>query len=250
MTRLKTLASLLLVALLLAGCMGGSGDDKADKEIDAELAKHPENAEYTPLTDSKTLKSMSDAYKKLIEDKHASASERPRAFMTVIGEDPIDKEQGPKIASRFGFTYRPEMRVTTLITPKGWIVVPSHRQIKLEVNDVVDFEFPSANDIADLKSSDEVRSKLTSLLDSGAVGILTKRLDCKADKAGQSGYSVSCNGTVAPYIQNASSYPAGTLDWINQMSKQQSQDDGSDDWKDNGGSSGGGGVCKPPKCPL
>lgn len=216
----------LCSSLLLGGCLGG-----AQKEVDEEMAKHPEYAEYAPFTDSRTLSELNSAYQKLIEEGSSAASIRPRTLMTVLAQETLPPEQGPEVAKRFGFSYKPAMLVITLYTPQGWLVMPAPAGLTLLAGQVVEVDMPSANDIAQLASSDEVRSQLLKLVDNGTVGVVTPSPQCRGEKYMEAGYTVTCNGQLASYIGNEAVFPAGALRWLTMRSKQ-GVDDGSADWVD------------------
>ncbi|QDQ27576.1 hypothetical protein FNU76_15115 [Chitinimonas arctica] len=199
------------LGLTLAACVGGSGDDEADREMEDEVAKHPEMRHYSPLGNTDA---MIKDYKKLKEDKSEAAKIRPKLLATVVGISPLDAEQGPALAKEFGLTYSPELMVAGLYTPKGWTMLVVKPGMVLQEGNVVEIDMPAANDFSDLDKKDTVTQELDALKANGSVGIRAVRPECEGKNPVTADYSLSCNGAAASYFFNESEFPKDGMGWI------------------------------------
>ena len=199
------------IVAVLTGCGGGSGDSSADSDYKKEVAGHPEYAQYTPLADTS---GMITAYTKLKNDNASAAAIRPKILATVVGITPLDDDQGPGMASTFGFPYVAGEQVAALYTQYGWTMMPVTSSSTITEGSVVDVDMPSANDFSDLSDSAGVTTTLNQLMTSGSVGIGSVHGNCIGSDPATASYKLTCDGAPASYIVNESQFPAGSLDWL------------------------------------
>ncbi|QDQ27587.1 hypothetical protein FNU76_15175 [Chitinimonas arctica] len=199
------------LCITLAACGGGSGDDAADREMEKEIAKHPEWRQYTPMAN---IDAMIKDYKKLKEDKSEAVKIRPKLLATVIGVNPLDKDQGPALAKEFGLIYRPELLVAAVYTPKGWTMLAVKSGMNLKEGDVLEIDLPAANDFSDLEKIDTVTKELDALKADGSVGIRAVHPECKGENVSSAEYTLTCNGIAAPYFHNESEFPKDGMGWV------------------------------------